>query len=48
MKVYSDVLRNFMKDDDNPTFLLVGPSGSGKRLHTNNIFTNYNMEAFDI
>lgn len=31
MKVYSDVLRNFMKDDDNPTFLLVGPSGSGKR-----------------
>lgn len=37
MKVYSDVLRNFMKDDDNPTFLLVGPSGSGKRLQAQNI-----------
>lgn len=32
VKVYSDVLRNFLKTDENVPFLIIGPSGSGKRF----------------
>lgn len=32
IKVYSDVIRNFLKTDENIPFLLIGPSGAGKRF----------------
>lgn len=32
VKSYCDLLRNYLKSSENPPFLIVGPSGSGKRL----------------
>lgn len=31
VKTNCDLLRNYLKSNDCPTFLIVGPSGNGKR-----------------
>lgn len=36
VKVNSEVIRAFLRDNDRPLFLLVGLSGSGKRLIIDN------------
>lgn len=41
VKVNSEVLRAFLRAEDRPLFLLVGLSGSGKRLIDNFSFLSY-------